>query len=70
LRWWFERTGLAIEAKADGSPVTAADRAAEDLLRQRVAERFPEHAFEGEERGRTGWKTLSTAGSATRSTGR
>lgn len=54
LRWWFERTGLAIEAKADGSPVTAADRAAEDLLRQRVAERFPEHAFEGEERGRTG----------------
>ncbi len=39
------------EAKEDGSPVTAADRQAEGLLRRRLRERFPAHAILGEEMG-------------------
>jgi histidinol phosphatase-like enzyme (inositol monophosphatase family) len=38
-------------AKEDGSPVTVADREAEELLRRRVGERFPGHAILGEEMG-------------------
>src|SRR6185436_160818 len=33
---------LAIESKADGSPVTAADRAAERAAREWIERRFPE----------------------------
>jgi histidinol-phosphatase len=40
-----------VERKADGSPVTAADRAAEELLRRRIAEVFPDDAIVGEEFG-------------------
>jgi histidinol phosphatase-like enzyme (inositol monophosphatase family) len=47
----FRRPGLAIERKADNSPVTVADRSAERLLRDRIAERFPEDAIVGEEFG-------------------
>ncbi|TVP42382.1 MAG: inositol monophosphatase family protein [Gemmatimonadales bacterium] len=39
------------EAKADGSPVTRADREAETLLRRRIRERFPDHGILGEEFG-------------------
>jgi histidinol-phosphatase len=42
---------VADESKADGSPVTLADREAETLLRERVLERFPGHGFLGEEFG-------------------
>ncbi len=42
---------VAHEAKVDGSPVTAADREAEELLRRRVRERFPTHDILGEEMG-------------------
>ena len=45
------QTGLAIEHKADASPVTIADRAAEDLLRGRIGARFPEDGILGEELG-------------------
>jgi len=38
-----------VEGKADGSPVTAIDRAVEVRLREMVAERFPQHGFIGEE---------------------
>ena len=38
---YFRRRDLVVEFKADASPVTAADRAAEELLRQRIAERVP-----------------------------
>jgi len=38
-------------AKADGSPVTLADREAEALLRERIAERYPHHGVLGEEYG-------------------
>ena len=37
------------EAKGDGSPVTIADREAERLIRDRVADRFPDHGVLGEE---------------------
>ena len=37
--------------KADGSPVTEADCAVEQALRERIGARFPEHAILGEEQG-------------------
>ncbi len=42
---------VATEHKADGSEVTEADRGAELLLRQLIAERYPSHAILGEEFG-------------------
>ncbi len=47
----FYRTGLAVEWKADGSPVTAADRAAEDAARHWIRKRFPGDGILGEEFG-------------------
>ncbi|MDP8928699.1 MAG: histidinol-phosphatase [Actinomycetota bacterium] len=46
--------GPEFELKADGSPVTQADRAAEDAMRRTIAERFPSHAVLGEEEGLQG----------------
>ena len=43
------RAGLTPEAKADGSFVTAADKAVERLVRERIADRFPDHGVVGEE---------------------
>lgn len=48
---YFARPGLAVEAKADATPVTAADRAAEAVLRRLIESRFPEHGILGEEFG-------------------
>jgi histidinol-phosphatase len=48
---YFRRSDLTIERKADQSPVTIADRSAEELLRQRIGERFPQDAIIGEELG-------------------
>jgi histidinol-phosphatase len=42
---------IAVDRKADGSEVTEADRGAEQLLRGRIKERFPDHAILGEEFG-------------------
>ncbi|MET0397987.1 MAG: inositol monophosphatase family protein [Longimicrobiaceae bacterium] len=39
----------AVELKGDGSEVTAADRAAEELVRKSLAEAFPEDGIVGEE---------------------
>lgn len=39
------------DAKGDGSPVTLADREAEQLIRRRVTARFPGHGVLGEEFG-------------------
>ncbi|MCA9235043.1 MAG: histidinol-phosphatase [Planctomycetales bacterium] len=47
----FRKTSLAVERKGDGSPVTVADRAAETLLRQRIAADFPADGILGEEFG-------------------
>lgn len=45
------RTPIAIEDKADLTPVTAADRAAESAMRALLAQHFPEHGILGEEFG-------------------
>jgi len=45
------RAGLAVERKSDASPVTVADRAAEQAMRAVLAGRFPEHGILGEEFG-------------------
>lgn len=47
------RTALAVTTKADGSPVTIADREAEQAARTWLAERFPTDAILGEEFGET-----------------
>ncbi len=43
------RSGLAVEAKADKSPVTEADQRAESLILQRLAERFADVPVVSEE---------------------
>jgi histidinol-phosphatase len=45
------RTNLTVETKADGSPVTIADRAAETAARAWVQSRFPQDGVLGEELG-------------------
>jgi histidinol-phosphatase len=47
------QTALAVEWKGDNSPVTAADRGSEQLLRRMIEQRFPDHAIVGEEFGET-----------------
>jgi histidinol phosphatase-like enzyme (inositol monophosphatase family) len=44
---------VAVETKGDGSPVTRADRGAEDELRRLIQARFPDDAVLGEEHGET-----------------
>ncbi len=45
------QTGLAAERKADNSPVTLADRQAEQKLRDLITAAWPDHALIGEEYG-------------------
>ncbi|MGH7806157.1 MAG: inositol monophosphatase family protein, partial [Candidatus Binatia bacterium] len=47
------RTGLAVERKADQSPVTEADRACERRIVEILRERFPDYGFFGEELGKS-----------------
>lgn len=47
----FFRARLTADLKADRSPVTIADRSAEQAMRAVLAERFPDHGIEGEEYG-------------------
>ncbi|MFT3868287.1 MAG: histidinol-phosphatase [Nibricoccus sp.] len=51
IRPFFANPSLAVEFKADESPVTAADKGAEKLLRALIAEKFPSHGVIGEEFG-------------------
>ena len=44
-------TGVAVELKGDGSPVTIADREAERVARDWLSARFPEDGILGEEYG-------------------
>jgi histidinol-phosphatase len=50
----FRAADLVVETKPDLTPVTEADRAAEDALRERLAADRPSDAVLGEERGGTG----------------
>jgi inositol-phosphate phosphatase/L-galactose 1-phosphate phosphatase/histidinol-phosphatase len=45
----YYRAQLAVETKADASPVTAADREAEQVLRALIRATYPDHGIEGEE---------------------
>lgn len=54
------RGGVAVEVKDDGTPVTAADRDAEDAMRSAIRERFPDHAVLGEEDGLDGAEDAPT----------
>jgi histidinol-phosphatase len=51
LAWFGDR--LPVQLKADASPVTEVDRAAEAAIRERLAERAPHDAILGEELGAT-----------------
>lgn len=46
---WYRANDLHVDHKHDGTPVTAADLAAEQLMRDRLAEHFPDDAVIGEE---------------------
>jgi len=45
----YQVDGLLVESKQDESPVTVADRGAEQLMRELLAERFSDDAILGEE---------------------
>jgi inositol-phosphate phosphatase/L-galactose 1-phosphate phosphatase/histidinol-phosphatase len=45
----YYRAPIAVDYKADESPVTIADREAERVMRDLIRSRFPEHGIEGEE---------------------
>jgi len=47
----FFRAGIATDQKSDLSPVTVADRSAEQAMRALLTERFPGHGVLGEEFG-------------------
>ena len=46
-------TGLVSKNKADGSPVTEADKLAEEKMRRVIEREFPDHGIFGEEWGET-----------------
>lgn len=48
---WFRHPDLGVELKADNSPVTIADRAAEEVLRGHLLRAWPDDGFLGEESG-------------------
>jgi inositol-phosphate phosphatase / L-galactose 1-phosphate phosphatase / histidinol-phosphatase len=45
----YFRSPIAVEQKADRSPVTAADRAIETEMRRMIRAEFPSHGIQGEE---------------------
>lgn len=56
---YFQHPALAVERKADASPVTEADRACETLVRRTLRAEFPQDGLMGEEHGHepgtSGW---------------
>ena len=64
----FRATDLVVETKPDLTPVTEADRAVEEAIRERLAAERPDDGMLGEEFGTTGAGTV--AGSSIRSTAR
>ena len=51
IRRYFRSPGLAVDVKDDATPVTDADRGAEELLRKKIRARFPDHGIMAEELG-------------------
>ncbi|MFV0444010.1 MAG: histidinol-phosphatase [Planctomycetaceae bacterium] len=54
----YQSADLAVEAKSDASPVTIADRGAEQRIRERLADAFPHDGVFGEEFGETTGTTV------------
>ncbi len=69
LRWF--QTGVETDRKADGSPVTVADRESEALMRAVLGRRFPDDGIlgeeDGEEAGRSGRRWILDPIDGTRS---
>lgn len=63
----YFNTGIRPDYKPDDSPVTAADRAAEQFIRAEIEKYYPTHAILGEEFGATSAKSVSLRESATES---
>ena len=49
----YYRGDFEVELKEDQTPVTIADRRAEEIIREQILGRFPDHGFYGEESGST-----------------
>ena len=49
----YFKKDIEIISKADDSPVTIADRETEQVIRQQILQRYPDHGIIGEEFGRT-----------------
>jgi len=47
----YWRTGITVESKPDQSPVTIADKKAEEFMREMIMKKFPNHGILGEEFG-------------------
>lgn len=47
----YFQTGIRPDFKTDDTPVTVADRKAEELIRARIEKQYPHHAIVGEEYG-------------------
>jgi len=59
---YFQQDNFQVERKSDSSPVTIADRSAEQLLRERIAAQFPGDGILGEEFGASEGTGDSTSG--------
>jgi myo-inositol-1(or 4)-monophosphatase len=53
IRPLFGSANLRVDSKSDASPVTQADRGAEELMRALIAKHWPSHGVLGEEFGET-----------------
>lgn len=51
IRPLFANPDVAVESKSDNTPVTIADRGAEELMREMIQDRYPDHGIIGEEFG-------------------
>ncbi len=47
----YFRTGVKVDSKSDLSPVTIADKKAEEAMREEIMKEFPDHGIIGEEFG-------------------
>lgn len=49
IQKYFLNKDISVERKGDASPVTVADRGAEELMREMIIQKFPDHGILGEE---------------------
>ena len=70
IRRYFRSPGLTVDVKADQTPVTDADRGAEELLRRRILARASPTTASSPRSSGPSVPTPSGSGYSTRSTGR